>query len=112
MSSATVSNCSTKYCLKLFHVQIPFAVFPSVDLFVFSSLTLCSMILLNYLGHKGAESGMVAGFTISVPWDALKSSVSMEEPLNWLLFNTYLTRGLQDAVIRSEEPHKSLNALC
>ncbi|XP_041814138.1 phospholipase ABHD3-like isoform X2 [Chelmon rostratus] len=65
-----------------------------------AGVSLGGMILLNYLGHKGAESGMVAGFTISVPWDALKSSVSMEEPLNWLLFNTYLTRGLQDAVIR------------
>lgn len=59
------------------------------------------MLLLNYLGRKRTESGMVAGFTISVPWDAQKSSDSMEEPLNWLLFNKYLTSGLCRAVTRS-----------
>uniref|UniRef100_A0A3Q3X639 Uncharacterized protein n=1 Tax=Mola mola TaxID=94237 RepID=A0A3Q3X639_MOLML len=58
------------------------------------------MLLLNYLARKGTESGMVAGLTISVPWNAHKSSDSMEEPLNWLLFNKYLTRGLCRAVIR------------
>ncbi|XP_040920796.1 phospholipase ABHD3-like isoform X3 [Toxotes jaculatrix] len=58
------------------------------------------MLLLNYLGRKRTESGLVAGFTISVPWDAHKSSASMEEPLNWLLFNKYLTRGLCRAITR------------
>lgn len=62
------------------------------------------MLLLNYLGRKGKESGMVAGLTISVPWDAQKSSDSMEEPLNWLLFNKYLTYGLCRCVMRSENP--------
>lgn len=62
----------------------------------------CSMLLLSYLARKGKESGMVAGLTISVPWDAQKSSDSMEEPLNWLLFNKYLTRGLCRCMIRSE----------
>lgn len=42
----------------------------------------------------------MAGFTISVPWDAQKSSDSMEEPLNWLLFNRHLTGGLCRAVLR------------
>lgn len=63
------------------------------------------MVLLNYLARKGTESGMVAGLTISVPWDAVKSSNSMEEPLNWLLFNKYLTNGLCRAVTRSHELH-------
>lgn len=58
------------------------------------------MLLLNYLGRKRTESGMVAGFTISVPWNALKSAAAMEEPLNWLLFNRYLTAGLRNAVSR------------
>lgn len=66
------------------------------------------MLLLNYLGRKGKESGMVAGLTISVPWDAQKSSESMEEPLNWLLFNKYLTQGVCRCVIRSEN-FKSVN---
>lgn len=74
------------------------------------------MLLLNYLGRKGGESGMVAGLTISVPWDAEESSNSMEEPLNWLLFNKHLTNGLCRAMTRSVElqffeiPQTSLTA--
>ncbi|KAM4521635.1 phospholipase ABHD3-like isoform 1-T1 [Odontesthes bonariensis] len=65
-----------------------------------AGVSLGGMILLNYLARKRTESGMVAGITISVAWDALKSSNSMEEPLNCLLFNKYLTRGLCRAVTR------------
>uniref|UniRef100_A0A3B4UUG0 Phospholipase ABHD3 n=1 Tax=Seriola dumerili TaxID=41447 RepID=A0A3B4UUG0_SERDU len=65
-----------------------------------AGVSMGGMLLLNYLGRKRTESGMVAGFTISVPWDAQKSSDSMEEPLNWLLFNKYLTSGLCRAVTR------------
>lgn len=73
--------------------------------------TACSMLLLNYLARKRSHSGMVAGITISVPWDAVKSSASMEEPLNWLLFNKYLTSGLCRVVTRSDkwQFHKVLN---
>ncbi|KAM7395416.1 hypothetical protein PAMA_006937 [Pampus argenteus] len=63
-------------------------------------VSLGGMLLLNYLARKRTESGLVAGFTISVPWDAQKSSVSMEEPLNRLLFNKHLTSGLCRAVNR------------
>ncbi|XP_010771630.1 phospholipase ABHD3-like isoform X2 [Gymnodraco acuticeps] len=65
-----------------------------------AGVSLGGMLLLNYLARKRTESGMVAGFTISVPWNALKSAASMEEPLNWLLFNKYLTNGLCQAVTR------------
>lgn len=65
-----------------------------------AGVSLGGMLLLNYLARKRSESGMVAGFTISVPWNALKSATSMEEPLNWLLFNKYLTNGLCRAVTR------------
>lgn len=68
-----------------------------------AGVSLGGMLLLNYLGRKHTESGMVAGFTISVPWDAMKSSASMEEPLNWLLFNKYLTNGLCRAVTRNRK---------
>lgn len=59
------------------------------------------MILLNYLAKKRLDSGLVAGFTVSVPWDAQKSCDSMEEPLNFLLFNRHLASGLCGAVNRS-----------
>ncbi|TNM94948.1 hypothetical protein fugu_017707 [Takifugu bimaculatus] len=65
-----------------------------------AGVSLGGMLLLSYLARKGKESGLVAGLTISVPWDAQKSSESMEEPLNWLLFNKHLTRGLCRCMIR------------
>lgn len=65
-----------------------------------AGVSMGGMILLNYLAKKRTDSGVVAGFTISAPWDALKSCDSMEEPLNWLLFNRHLTRGLCGAVRR------------
>nr|XP_020503068.1 phospholipase ABHD3-like isoform X2 [Labrus bergylta] len=68
-----------------------------------AGVSLGGMLLLNYLSRKRTESGMVAGLTISVPWDAQKSSDSMEEPLNWLLFNKYLTNGLCRAVTRHKK---------
>lgn len=89
------SNCTYLYYLSLSNCYCPLIVY-------FPSLTLYSMLLLNYLARKRTESGMVAGFTISVPWNALKSAASMEEPLNWLLFNKYLTNGLCQAVTRSD----------
>lgn len=61
-----------------------------------------SMLLLNFLARKRAQSGMVAGLTISVPFDAQESSASMEEPLNWLLFNKILAMGLCRTVSRSD----------
>lgn len=65
-----------------------------------AGVSMGGMILLNYLAKKRSESGLVAGFTISVPWDAQKSCDSMEEPLNFLLFNRHLANGLCGAVSR------------
>nr|XP_020445294.1 phospholipase ABHD3-like isoform X2 [Monopterus albus] len=65
-----------------------------------AGVSMGGMLLLNYLARKGTESGMVAGFTISAPWDAEKSSTSLEEPLNYLLFNSFLTRSLCNTVNR------------
>uniref|UniRef100_A0A8C5HH38 Phospholipase ABHD3 n=1 Tax=Gouania willdenowi TaxID=441366 RepID=A0A8C5HH38_GOUWI len=65
-----------------------------------AGVSMGGMVLLNYLARKRSDSGLVAGFTTSVPWDALKSSVSMEEPLNCLLFNKHITYGLCSAVTR------------
>ncbi|XP_047430276.1 phospholipase ABHD3-like isoform X2 [Mugil cephalus] len=65
-----------------------------------AGVSMGGMILLNYLGRKRTESGLVAGITISTAWDAMKSSDSLEEPLNWLLFNKYLTNGLCRSVTR------------
>uniref|UniRef100_A0A668ARF3 Abhydrolase domain containing 1 n=1 Tax=Myripristis murdjan TaxID=586833 RepID=A0A668ARF3_9TELE len=63
---------------------------------------LCSliMLLLNYLARKGSESGLVAGITLSVAWNTVESTASLEQPINWLLFNRHLTVNLCQAVNR------------
>ncbi|XP_029984849.1 phospholipase ABHD3-like isoform X2 [Sphaeramia orbicularis] len=89
------ANTSDLECV-VHHVK---ALYPQAPV-LGAGVSMGGMILLNYLARKRSESGMVAGFTISVPWDAMKSSDSMEEPLNWLLFNKHLTNGLCHAVRR------------
>ncbi|XP_054617931.1 phospholipase ABHD3-like isoform X2 [Dunckerocampus dactyliophorus] len=77
-----------------------------------AGVSMGGMLLLNYLGRKGSESGIVAGLTVSVPWDALKSNASMEEHLNWLLFNKRLTHELCNAVLSLPSGHSPGTAQC
>ncbi|XP_071399826.1 phospholipase ABHD3-like [Centroberyx affinis] len=56
-----------------------------------AGVSLGGMLLLNYLARKGNKSGLEAGITLSVCWNTLESSASVEQPINWLLFNRYLT---------------------
>ncbi|CAL9692405.1 unnamed protein product [Knipowitschia caucasica] len=80
-------------------VQHVKALFPDSPL-LGAGVSMGGIMLLNYLANKGAESGLVAGFTISVAWDVQKSCDSMEKPLNLLLFNRRLARGLCETVIK------------
>lgn len=59
------------------------------------------MLVLNYLGRKGQDSGLVAAMTFSVSWDPFETSYSLERPLNLLLFNQYLTANMQQFIQRS-----------
>ncbi|KAM4633796.1 protein ABHD1-like [Polymixia lowei] len=62
-------------------------------------VSLGGMLVLNYLAHKGSESGLVAGLTLSACWNIRKSSDSMEQPIN-LLFNRYLIAHLCSIINR------------
>lgn len=56
------------------------------------------MLLLNYLGKIGPKTPLKAAATFSVGWNTFACSESLEKPLNWLLFNYYLTTCLQSSV--------------
>ena len=54
-----------------------------------------SCILTHFLAQIGnSQTQMVGAFVLSVPWNCFSSSNSLEEPLNWLLFNRHLTQKL------------------
>uniref|UniRef100_A0A3B1J2W5 Phospholipase ABHD3 n=1 Tax=Astyanax mexicanus TaxID=7994 RepID=A0A3B1J2W5_ASTMX len=63
-----------------------------------AGVSLGGMLLLNYLARKGKESKMIAGLTMSVVWNSMDSSESLEQPINKLIFNRHLASGLCVAV--------------
>jgi len=57
--------------------------------------------MMNYLNELGdKDSGMMACLVVSTPWDCTQSTASLEQPLNWLLFNRRLTNNLIKMVKR------------
>ena len=48
------------------------------------------------------QKQMIGAFLISVQWNCYKSLDSLEKPLNWLLYNRYLTKHLKAIIQRCE----------
>lgn len=66
--------------------------------FLAAGVSMGGMLLLNYLGKIGSKTPLMAAATFSVGWNTFACSESLERPLNWLLFNYYLTTCLQSSV--------------
>ena len=49
---------------------------------------------MNLLGEVDDRTNLVGGLAVSVPWNCMASSLSLEQPLNCFLFNQHLTRNL------------------
>ncbi|XP_042299001.1 phospholipase ABHD3-like isoform X2 [Sceloporus undulatus] len=65
-----------------------------------SGVSMGGMLLLNYLGKTGRETPLKAAVIFSAGWNVFASADSLEKPVNWLLFNYYLTTCLQSSLIR------------
>ncbi|XP_069584733.1 protein ABHD1 isoform X4 [Ranitomeya imitator] len=56
------------------------------------------MLLLNYLAATGQRSQLCAALVFSTPWNVFVSTASLEQPLNYRLFNRSLVITLRDTV--------------
>ncbi|XP_077148113.1 protein ABHD1 isoform X3 [Ranitomeya variabilis] len=56
------------------------------------------MLLLNYLAATGQRSQLCAALVFSSPWNVFVSTASLEQPLNYRLFNRSLVITLRDTV--------------
>ncbi|XP_030068683.1 phospholipase ABHD3 [Microcaecilia unicolor] len=65
-----------------------------------AGVSMGGMLLLNYLGRTGQGTPLKAAVVFSAGWNAPESADSLEKPVNWLLFNYYLTTCLQSSVNR------------
>ncbi|XP_074057628.1 phospholipase ABHD3 [Macrotis lagotis] len=73
------------------------SLYPSAP-FLAAGVSMGGMLLLNYLGKIGTKTPLMAAATFSVGWNTFACAESLEKPLNWLLFNYYLTTCLQSSV--------------
>ena len=87
-------------------------IYPTIPLIAIG-YSLGGIILTNYLSKLGPHNrdvGLIGAMTVSVPWDIFKSTESLEEPLNYLLFNRHLTNllhGIFKENIAMAELHKN-----
>ncbi|XP_034982344.1 phospholipase ABHD3 [Zootoca vivipara] len=75
----------------------------SSALLMAAGVSMGGMLLLNYLGKTGRETPLKAAAIFSAGWNVFESADSLEKPVNWLLFNYYLTSCLQSSIIRHRE---------
>ncbi|OXB58414.1 hypothetical protein ASZ78_007782 [Callipepla squamata] len=76
--------------------------YPSAP-FMAAGVSMGGMLLLNYLGKTGRDTPLMAAAIFSAGWNVFESVESLEKPLNWLLFNYYLTTCLQSSISRHRE---------
>ncbi|XP_061452751.1 phospholipase ABHD3 [Rhineura floridana] len=75
----------------------------SSTLLMAAGVSMGGMLLLNYLGKTGRETPLKAAAIFSAGWNVFESADSLEKPVNWLLFNYYLTSCLQSSVTRHRQ---------
>ncbi|XP_063779644.1 phospholipase ABHD3 isoform X1 [Pseudophryne corroboree] len=65
-----------------------------------AGVSMGGMLLVNYLGKTGRQTPLLGAAVFSTCWEVFESAFSLEKPLNWILFNYYLTSCLQASVMR------------
>ena len=60
---------------------------------------LFSVILTNYLSTLGKpKANIVAALLVSVPYDSMLTTKSLEQPINWLFYNRFILNRLKELV--------------
>ncbi|CAI9739203.1 Hypothetical predicted protein [Octopus vulgaris] len=66
-------------------------------------ISLGGMIMTGYLAKCGENAVFQAAMAVSAAWDSFESSKTLEQPINYLLFNKYLARNLVNLVHKNIE---------
>lgn len=62
-------------------------------------ISLGGLILFHYIVQHGRKNcGLIAGMTVSMAWDVFESSKELEKPLNSLVLNRPVAKGLVDGI--------------
>ncbi|KAM4705978.1 phospholipase ABHD3 [Rhinophrynus dorsalis] len=65
-----------------------------------AGVSMGGMLLLNYLGKAGRQTPLIGAAAFSAGWEVFESAIVLEKPINWIMFNYYLTTCLLEAVNR------------
>ncbi|XP_077348681.1 phospholipase ABHD3 isoform X2 [Lithobates pipiens] len=65
-----------------------------------AGVSMGGMLLLNYLGKAGRQTPLQGAAVFSAGWEVFESAIILEKPINWILFNYYLTTCLQASIMR------------
>ncbi|NP_001089426.1 abhydrolase domain containing 3 S homeolog [Xenopus laevis] len=75
------------------------AMYPEASLMA-AGVSMGGMLLVNYLGKMGRQTPLKGAAVFSAGWEAFESAITLEKPINWMMFNYYLTTCLQAAIVR------------
>ncbi|KAE8598524.1 hypothetical protein XENTR_v10016852 [Xenopus tropicalis] len=65
-----------------------------------AGVSMGGMLLLNYLGKTGRQTPLKGAAVFSAGWEVFESAITLEKPINWMMFNYYLTTCLQASIVR------------
>ncbi|XP_043918293.1 protein ABHD1-like [Protopterus annectens] len=82
------------------------ALYPQAPLMAVG-VSMGGMILLNYLAKTRTKSDLLAALTLSICWNSIESTISLEKPLNHFLFNSYLASSLRNTISRHRKAVES-----
>ncbi|XP_066912050.1 phospholipase ABHD3-like isoform X2 [Clytia hemisphaerica] len=89
--------------------------FPKSPIYIFA-VSLGGVILTNYLSRRSSEdkdfkTNIKAALIVSAPWCSFRTTDSLEEPVNWFLYNRWIVnklKGLVKSNMQVFEEHTTL----
>lgn len=99
LTARTYCACNTEdLCHVIAHIKQRFPDAPLVGI----GISLGGLILFHYLAkHERSTCRLLGGMVVSVAWNAIESTKEMHKPLNRLIFNSHIAKGL----VRTVQEH-------